>query len=392
MPPLSRSPNFVLLATIVATQVQATEVALRNHVAGGLVATLEDAKSKSVLEVFQNRTVISGAVETGNQNGNVKQPEIVRHWGFSHEHPFWGSPMLTAFLHYLSFAVVIKSMCMMSNVLFQVSPLPQVRHFQEKQTTGETDAAPFVAIAFGGSQWCFYGIFAYLVTGKSGFLVLVYSNFLGALLGVYYVLTFHTNCTRLTQISGLSMYYRVVSAVVLIQIGAIAAMPRERALFISGLISSTCSIAQSLSGLVTLPHVIKTKCAASIPLPLCVACGISNGLWITCGLMLWDPWIICPNVVGLTLSLVSVGLYFYYGCEEKKLDLKDDQDPVPTGSLDDSSTACPREYSDLLSQHGGCYSASSGSVSHNFCHIRDQELGVQNENYGSCADAGTGGT
>jgi hypothetical protein len=102
--------------------------------------------------------------------------------------------------------------------------------------------------------------------------------------------------------------------------------------------------------------------------------------------MLWDPWIICPNVVGVLGSLVGIGLHAKYG-DEEKLDLKDDQDPVPTGSYplkakatprlqDDSLLVRPCEYSDLLSQHG----------------VSDQELGVQHENYGSCADAGTGGT
>merc|ERR1719265_929134 len=228
----------------------------------------------------------SGAVFASGENDKGKQPEIVRHWGFSHEHAFWGSPILTAILHYLSFAVFIKAACMMSNVVFQVSPLPMVKQFKEKHDTGEADAAPFVAIAFGGLQWCFYGVFAYLVTGKSGFLVLVYSNFLGGLLGIYYVMTFQANCTRIGQISGLSMYYRIVSALVILQVGAMAVLPRERALFFSGLISSTCSVATSLSGLITLPTVIKRRCAASIPLPLCVASGVSNCLWIPCGIIL----------------------------------------------------------------------------------------------------------
>jgi solute carrier family 50 protein (sugar transporter) len=403
---LARCPTSALLALIVVTQVQATEVSIRGHVGAGLAGTLEDVKSKSVLELFQqwgftlpavsrdvsfavvnstdkmpqSRNFISGAVDTKkSMSDKGKQPEIVRHWGFSHEHPFWGSPVLTAILHYLSFAVLIKAACMASNVLFQVSPLPLVKQFKEKQDTGEADAAPFVAIAFGGCQWCFYGVFAYLVTGKTGFLVLVYSNCLGGLLGIYYVMIFQANCSRLGQISGLSMYYRIVSALVLLQIGAMAVLPRERALFFSGLISSICSVATSLSALITLPTVIRTKCAASIPLPLCIASGVSNCLWITCGVILWDPWITFPNIIGVGGSSVCVLLCFYYGNGEKT----DPESEPLAGSGSLHSTPSLRGTSPgLSSQHNGGFSADEDGGPNNEYEVH--------ENYGTCGE--TGGT
>merc|ERR1740130_2379071 len=96
----------------------------------------------------------------------------------------------------LSFAIIIKALCMMSNILFQASPLPAAKLFMEQGDTGDTDSAPFISIAYGSSQWCFYGLFAFIVTGKSGFLVLVYSNIVGAILGLYYVYSFNKNCSN----------------------------------------------------------------------------------------------------------------------------------------------------------------------------------------------------
>lgn len=407
MPRLVRGP-WALVATLLATQVQATEVSIRGHVGGGLAASLEETKSKSLYQMIQqwgytwptvtqglsfafvNSTTNkmpmtqSGAVFASGENDKGKQPEIVRHWGFSHEHAFWGSPILTAILHYLSFAVFIKAACMMSNVVFQVSPLPMVKLFKEKHDTGEADAAPFVAIAFGGLQWCFYGVFAYIVTGKSGFLVLVYSNILGGLLGIYYVVTFQSCSSKLSQISRLSMYYRIVSALILLQVGAMAVLPRERALFFSGLISSTCSVATSLSGLITLPTVIKRKCAASIPLPLCVASGVSGCLWITCGVILWDPWITFPNIIGVSGSLFCIGLCSYYGTEEKE-DIEYEQGGRSAHSTPNLRGSSPslREHSALLSHHEG---GDDDQV-----HGSDQEWGGHHhEQYGACGE--TGGT
>jgi len=413
-------PLSALVATLIAVHVKATEVAIHGHVGAGIVSTLENVKSKSVLELLQewSRTVpvvsrdhpdvtfafvnsttssnvITGAVSTGAADTSTqktftsgavdikgKQPEIIRHWGFSHEHPFWGSGMLAAMLRYLSFAVLIKVACMLSNVMFQVSPLPMVKQFQAKMDTGDTDAAPFVAIAFGGCQWCFYGAFAYLVTGKSGFLVLVYSNCLGGLLGIYYVYVFQLNCSRVSQITGLTVYFRIVSLLVLLQIGAMAVFPRERALFFSGLISSTCSVATSLSACTTLPIVIKRKCAASIPLPLCCASAVSGLLWIICGVILWDPWIAFPNIIGVSGSSVCIGLCMYYGTDEP-LD-GDDQEGSSTPSLHGSSPGL-RERS-MLMTHGGSSTDEDPQG-----HSSDQEWGeLPVANYGACGE--TGGT
>lgn len=398
---LVRCPLSSLVAIFLAIQVQASQVSYRNHVGGGLASTLEEVKSKSALQLFQqwgfilpaadrdvsfavvnttDRHVIAGAVETQNAG---KQPEIIRHWGFSHEHAFWGSPMLTAILHYLSFAVIIKAACMMSNVLFQVSPLPSVKQFQAKHDVGEADAAPFVAIAFGGCQWCFYGAFAYLVTGKSGFLVLVYSNVLGGALGMYYVQQFQENCTSTGKIHQLSFYLKVVSMLVLLQIGAMAALPREKALFFSGIISSACSVATSASALTTFPTVIKRKTAASIPLPLCIAAGVSGCLWLTCGVLLWDPYIAVPNAIGVLCNVVCVCLVFHYGTEEKG-----------PGEFEDEGSAHltpnSRDASPGLRERTALLHRSEGSSAETFDISSDQEWGESAGLYGACGE--TGGT
>ena len=49
-------------------------------------------------------------------------------------------------------------------LLWLRSPFPQVSRWDIRKCTGDADAAPFVSIAFGGCQWCFYGMFAWLVT------------------------------------------------------------------------------------------------------------------------------------------------------------------------------------------------------------------------------------
>lgn len=200
----------------------------------------------------------------------------------------------------------------MSNVLFQVMPVPQVLKFEKEGNTGEADAAPLVCILYGGSQWCFYGLFAFLVTQKSGFLVLVYSNFVGAFLGFYYIWGFQNNCKNPITLRKLFRYYQVVGLLVFMQVIAITTMARQQALFFCGLVSSFCGIVGAFSLLSTLPTIIATKNSSSINRPLLCAGMLGSVLWLVCGRMLKDNWIIVPNVVCVFVQLGCCFLVWYY--------------------------------------------------------------------------------
>lgn len=211
-----------------------------------------------------------------------------------------------------SAAFALKGACMMSTVASSVSPIPQVKTFWSKHDTGEVDAAPFISIMYGGAQWCFYGSFAFIVTRKSGFLVLVYSNIFGAVLGTYYTYAFFNN-VHLTNTKGrLFFYLRAVSCIAFVQLCVMLALPREQSLFFCGLVSSVCSIVGALSLLATMPVVLERKCSDTISRPILAAGVMGNILWLACGIMLWDEWICVPNIVGLCANSVAVGLVLKY--------------------------------------------------------------------------------
>lgn len=222
----------------------------------------------------------------------------------------------------LSFAVVVKALCMAGNVLVQLSPFPQVKRWEARNDTGEADAAPYVAICFGGWQWCFYGFFAFMETRRSGFLILVHSNCLGALLGTYYIFTFYKNCQCSSNKAALQKYLSGVAALVMLQICGLLTLPAERALFLSGLISSFCSFVGALSMLVTVPNTIRTKDSRSIPGMLVGANFCSALVWCLCGYMLGDMLVMGPNVVASFSNLVCLYLKFAYpsmeGCQSPK--------------------------------------------------------------------------
>lgn len=238
----------------------------------------------------------------------VKLVPASKYWSTSQ----WYIMQMRQLILGLSFAMAVKGLCVMGNVLVQVSPFPQVRRWVQRGCTGDADAAPYVSIAFGGFQWCFYGLFAWVVTSRSGFLVLVHSNCLGAVLGTYYVRAFYCNCRNEESLGSLQKYLSAVSTLVLLQVCSMCILPAERALFLTGLISSFCSFIGATSVLVTVPMVIRTKDSRSIPGPFAVANLTSAIVWSLCGYLLDDPLVMVPNLFSVFCSGTSIGLKVFY--------------------------------------------------------------------------------
>jgi len=292
------------------------------------------------------------------------------------------SPTLARVLAGISFAAVVKALCMAGNVLVQVSPFPQVKRWEHRRCTGEADAAPYVSIAFGGWQWCYYGMFAWLVTKRSGFLILVHSNFLGALLGTYYTFTFFRNCRNEESSNKLHRYLSAVGSLALLQVCAIMVLPAERALFLTGLVSSFCSFVGAISMMVTLPTVIRTQDSRSIPGPLVTAYFFSACVWCLCGWILADPLIMSPNIASCLASAACLYLKMKYPT--------DATDAKGTELDDPSVNTCTISH---MSQKGAKLACADLNE---FTPMKLAEQGAPQEvpSYAACTqyEDGTGGT
>lgn len=253
-------------------------------------------------------------------------------------------PPKTWFAITVSTALIVKTLCMVMNVIFQVSPFPTVKEFYARGDTGQADAAPYMSIFFGGCQWCFYGMYAFIVTEKSGFLVLVYSNFLGAILGAVYTYGYWQNCQDFSAVQRLYKYFGVVVVLVLMQVVAMCTLQCQESLFFSGLVSSICSIMISASMLATVPLIFETRCSASIDVHLTSVAAISSVLWLTCGCILKDKWILAPNTVGLCILLFTLSLAVYFPRDPEaaeKLINGIQDDALPARGI--AEPPCPRQ-------------------------------------------------
>jgi len=246
----------------------------------------------------------------------------------------WLWPHVEELIAGLSFATAVKALCMAGNVLVQVSPYPQVKRWEQRGCTGEVDAAPYVSIAFGGWQWCCYGLFAWMVTKRSGFLILVQSNCLGAVLGTYYTMVFFRNCRHKEASLSLQWYMSAVGSLVLLQMCSILALPLERALFLTGLVASFCSFVGALSMLVVVPTVLRTGDSRAVSGPLVVTYLFSSMVWCVCGWLLGDPLIAAPNVAALISCSICAYLKMSYPSDVQDTYLQSDEQARSTSKFE----------------------------------------------------------
>lgn len=286
-------------------------------------------------EKLQTGTVTSAADGKGKVAA-AGEGFLARWWGSALKRPAMAiavavrrvrscvSPGLQSLFAGLSFAAGVKFACMAANIFYTVSPLAQVQGWESKGCTGNVDAAPYVMMAFNGCQWCFYGFAAWQIRANDGFLVLVYANWLGAMLGFYYTCSFSRHCRNLSTSGNLKQYVTAGSALLLLEVSMWLTQPHERALVLHSLIASFCSFMGALSVLAVVPTVTRTGDAAAICGPLCAANLIGGMLWACWGSMMQDFSVLVPNTFAACASGVCLCIKaFYASSSEGTRDLVD---------------------------------------------------------------------
>lgn len=213
------------------------------------------------------------------------------------------TPELTA--HGAVTQLAVKVLATASNVILQLSPLPLVMTMKVKKSAMNFSPFPFVALTACGYQWSFYGYFAYAATDNVGFLMLVYANILGLVLGVYYLWTF-------CQVAERSLVSWQIAGMTALLLGeylfCVSAEDLNTALFVAGLLSAALSIVVSCSTVVAIPAAVKSDSLQAMPVDIVVASFISCVLWTVLGLMLHDPWVTVPNGLGLLVGTAQLAV------------------------------------------------------------------------------------
>ena len=204
----------------------------------------------------------------------------------------------------LEFALKIAATAF--NVLLQLSPLRLIMEIRIHKSVSTISPFPLIALTACGYQWSFYGFFAYTETANVGFLMLIYANILGLVLGLYYMLSFHYYAESGDRSSIYFQSVGLISLFVCEYIYCYTAQAVNSSLYFAGLLSAAISILVSFSPMVSLPDALRKHSIASVPVDMCVASLVSSVLWLFCGMLLGDPWVLIPNFIGVVFGIVQM--------------------------------------------------------------------------------------
>ncbi|KAK4287580.1 hypothetical protein Pmani_039349 [Petrolisthes manimaculis] len=186
------------------------------------------------------------------------------------------------------------------------------RRIVKQGATGDISGFPFVGGVFSTSVWLTYSL---LLNDLS----MSVTNAVGLALQMIYLFIYTKYCispgawyaTRrqmaaLVTVVAIAMYYVLFS-------GAEPDVIKTRV----GLLCCLGSIVFCAAPLVSLTQVFSTQCTDVLPFPLILATFLVTGLWWLYGLILQDPFVQYPNLIGCGLAGFQLLLFVVYPAHRK---------------------------------------------------------------------------
>lgn len=135
----------------------------------------------------------------------------------------------------------------------------------------------------------------------------------------------------------MKMYYWASGALCAFQCIVLWDMHAETSLLITGCVAAVLSVLVSASPMFDLHNVIRSRSARCWPQDLIFASFFSGLLWISCGVMLNDLWILVPNIVGFFMGAIQLGIIYKYSDSEERKPLVKEKNAGFMNSLGESA-------------------------------------------------------
>jgi len=184
------------------------------------------------------------------------------------------------------------------------SPLPAVKEFRDSGTTGDVSIMPYSMMVANGTLWFTYGA---LLSNPT----IMLPNVTAIVMGSAYCYTFWTN--RSPQARPLP-YLAGSAGLCAVTIGAATTLPLDAAQNAIGYLGCAVCVGMFGGPLASITSVLRDQSAASLPLGFTLFSTINTSVWLGYGyLILHDPFIWAPNVLGLASALTQLGLIARFG-------------------------------------------------------------------------------
>lgn len=203
--------------------------------------------------------------------------------------------------------LVEQALTVLPPVLLQFvffSPLPAVRQFHETGTTGDVSIMPYSMMVANGTLWFTYGAILSNPT-------IMLPNVTAIVMGTGYCYTFWRN--RSPQAVTVP-YLAGAAGLCSVTIGSAMALPVADAQNFIGYLGCVVCAGMFSGPLASMQTVLRDRSAAAIPLGFTLFSTVNTSVWLAYGaVVLHDPFIWGPNVLGLASSLTQLGLIARFG-------------------------------------------------------------------------------
>lgn len=228
----------------------------------------------------------------------------------------------------------LKSMTTVTALAVRLSPLPDIWRIHKTQSTENVSVLPFVALFGTNYLWLLYGYLDanyYPVVTASGF---------GCITSLIYTAVYCAYTQERRYAFKLTAVATFLLALVTVYafMGSFGVINQSRGQVVDalGYMAVCVNILLYVSPFETVKKIVATKSAASLPIAMCCMLVANCSLWVVCGVVDNDMFMLTPNVIGATLSLVQVLLYVVYNPNRKVRHELEDGDSLASSTRSDS--------------------------------------------------------
>lgn len=198
------------------------------------------------------------------------------------------------------FKNILATTASASNILQFFTGILVCQKIVRNKSTGDLSPLPFVSGYLSTGVWLRYG---FLIQDSSVILV----NTIGLSLFLGYVITFGIYSLKKTTLfrQFLGSLIVLISTLIYIQHSESIEIARKHL----GLICTIVTVGFFAAPLVSILHVFKVRSTESLPFPIILSTFFVSIQWFFYGVLLGDPYIQIPNLLGFVIASFQLILY-----------------------------------------------------------------------------------
>ncbi|KAL5701407.1 Bidirectional sugar transporter sweet14 [Ranunculus cassubicifolius] len=199
-----------------------------------------------------------------------------------------------------------------------LAPLPTFYTVYKRKNTEGFQSLPYVVALFSAMLWLYY---SFIKPNGSGSMLLTI-NSIGCVIETLYIIIYLIYAPRPSKILTFQLLFllnvAVFGAIVLF---TILFSEGAKRVTVVGWICSAFAVSVFAAPLSIMRLVIKTKSVEYMPISLSFSLTLCAIMWFFYGLLMKDPYVACPNILGFAFGIAQMALYIVYRDAKPKTDV-----------------------------------------------------------------------